>query len=123
MKQKKRGRNRQIVSPAELGRYADMIRSAVEKIVRNLGFYLTDLLFVHENQENYLRLTIMHEDRSVSLDDCEIVSRNVDKELDSLDPIPFSYMLEVQSRGISERSFQEQGHEFVLEKIGLTVRS
>ena len=131
MKQKKRGRNRQIVSPAELGRYADMIRPVVEKIVRNLGFYLTNLLFVHENQENYLRLTIMHKDHSVSLDDCEIVSRNVDKELDSLDPIPFSYMLEVQSRGvvttplqdIDKDAVQNLRHEFVLEKIGLTVRS
>ena len=121
MKQKKRGRNREIANPAELNRHASLIKPAIEKAVMELGFCLVNVSFTHENQENYLRLTVMNEDRPVSIDDCEVISRRAGKELDSLDTIPFSYMLEVQSKGIDENPIQR--HEFVLEKIGLTVRS
>ena len=130
MKQRKRDKNRQMGNPAELSKYAEIIRPAIERVIRELGFHLAELLFVNENQENYLRLTVMHEDRSVSLNDCETISKKVSKELDLSDPIPFSYMLEVQSRGVDTVPMQEVGentqnqrHEFVLEKIGLTVRS
>ncbi len=131
MKQRKRDKNKQKGNPAELSRYAGIIRPAVEKAVRNLGFNLVEVSFINENQENYLRLTILHEDRPVSIDDCAVVSRSVGKELDSSDLIPFSYMLEVQSRGvvttplqgIDEDAVQNLEHEFVLEKIGLTIRS
>ena len=120
---KQNRKNRQTVSAEEFSRYAGLVRPAVEKIVRNLGFCLVEVSFTNENQVNYLRLTVIHEDRPVSLDDCEIISRNTGKELDSLDPIPFPYVLEVQSKGINENTIQNQRHEFVLEKIGLTVRS
>ena len=131
MKQRKRGRNRETVNLAELSKHISLVRPAIEKTVMGLGFHLVDISFTHENQENYLRLTIMHEDRLVSMDNCELISRSVGKELDSLDPIPFSYMLEVQSRGavtaplqgINENTSENSRHEFVLEKIGLTVRS
>ena len=125
MKQKKNRKNRQSISTAELSKYESLVRPAIEKIVRTLGFNLVEVSFINENQENYLRITVMHDERSVSTGDCEVISRDVGKELDTLDPIPFSYMLEVQSRGavINENISQNQRHEFVLEKIGLTVRS
>jgi ribosome maturation factor RimP len=91
--------------------------------VKELGFNLIEVSFKNENQTNYLRVTVMHDDRSVSTGDCEVVSRSVGKELDSSDLIPFSYMLEVQSKGIDKGTVQNLEHEFVLEKIGLTVRS
>lgn len=121
MKQKKR--NKQVVGVAELGKYKSLVRPVIEKIVSNLGFHLIEVSFIKENQENYLRLTVMHEDRPVSTLDCEIISRNVGKELDSSDPIPFAYMLEVQSRGTVAASLENLEHEFTLEKTGLTVRS
>ena len=119
----KREKNRQIqtISKAELKKYEALVSPALEKVVRSLGFHLLNASFISENQENYLRLTIMHDERSVSTNDCEIVSRGVGKELDSTDLIPFPYMLEVQSRGVVTMPSHE--HEFVLEKIGLTVRS
>lgn len=121
MKQKKR--NKQVVGVAELSKYKSLVRPVIEKIVSNLGFHLVEVSFIKENQENYLRLTVMHEDRPVSTLDCEIISRNVGKELDSSDPIPFAYMFEVQSRGTVAASLENLEHEFVLEKTGLTVRS
>ena len=121
MKQKKK--NRQMINTAELSRYKSLVCPVIEKVVRELKFYLVEASFINENQTNYLRLTIMHEEHPVSIQDCEIVSRNVGKELDSSNLIPFSYVLEVQSRGAITASPQNPVHEFVLEKIGLTVRS
>ena len=119
MKQKKK--NRQPINPAELGKYVALVRPSIDKIVKELGFNLVEVSFTSENQTNYLRITVLHEDRPVSTDDCEIISRSIGKKLDSLDPIPFPYILEVQSRGVVTIPYQK--HEFVLEKIGLTVRS
>jgi ribosome maturation factor RimP len=121
MKQKKR--NKQVISATELSKYESLVRPVTEKIVSNLGFHLVEVSFIKENQENYLRITVMHEDRPVSTFDCETISRSVGKELDSSDPIPFAYMLEVQSRGTVAVPLKNPEHEFILEKTGLTVRS
>ncbi len=121
MKQNKR--NRKIVDIAVLKKQEALIHPVLEKVVKALGFNLFEILFVRENQENYLRLTIMHEDHPVSTNDCEIVSKSVSKELDSTDMIPFSYILEIQSKGIDEVISPSLKHEFILEKVGLTVRS
>ena len=121
MKQKKR--NRQSINSAELGKYESLVYPAIGEIIQKLGFHLVEISFTNENQENYLRITVMHEEHPISTGDCEIISRSVGKELDTLDLIPFAYMLEVQSRGAVTASPQNFKHEFVLEKIGLTVRS
>ena len=133
MKQKHNKKNRRVItSAAELSKYESLIRPVIEKIVMTLGFHLVEVSFTNENQENYLRITVMHEEHPVSTNDCEIISRGVGKELDSLDLIPFPYIFEVQSRGmlpmplerIDEDAVQNNfRHEFVLEKTGLTVRS
>ncbi len=122
MKQKK-SRQTTIRSTAELSKYESLVRPSIEKIVKGLGFHLVEVSFINENQINYLRLTVIHNERPISTEDCEIISRNVGKELDSSDIIPFPYMFEVQSRGVVTTPIQNQEHEFVLEKIGLTVRS
>lgn len=121
MKQNKR--NRQMVDTAELKKQEALVHPVLEKVVNALGFDLFELLFVRENQENYLRLTIVHKDRSVSTNDCEIVSRAVSKELDSMNTIPFPYILEIQSKRSDEAINPLLKHEFILEKVGLTVRS
>ncbi len=123
MKQKKNRKNIQTVNVSELKRYENLVHSTIEKIVSGLGFHLVEVSFIKENQENYLRLTVMHKDHPVSTYDCEIISRNVGKELDSSDPIPFAYILEVQSSGVVTTPSPNTGHEFILDKIGLTVRS
>jgi len=88
----------------------------VEKIVAGVGFRLLKLAFVNESGRYCLRLTITHLDHPISLDDCELVTKEVEKELDLKDPIPFPYVLEVESLGIRE-------HEFVLENLGLIIKS
>ena len=119
----RREREKQVSSQL-LSKYSLDLQPQLEKIVSELGLRLLELSFTNENQVNYLRLTITHLDRNISLTDCEIVSKRIGKELDLKDLIPFSYMLEVQSRGITYNNPTEIGnHEFVLKNLGLIVKS
>ena len=117
MNSKKTGR----ISNAELKTFSDSLQSFVKKIVSNLGFQLLDLSFVNENNTNYLRVTVKHPVHRISINDCELISKEIEKELDKKNSIPFSYLLEVQSSGISNSGKTE--HEFILEKIGLTIKA
>lgn len=86
--------------------------SEVEKlampIAQGLGLELWDIQFVKEGSTYYLRIFI-DKDGMVSIDDCEAMSRGIDKELDRADPIEQSYCLEVSSPGI-ERSLTKDWH-------------
>ena len=110
------------ISNSELEKYCNKLRPTVEKILSGLNYEFLDLSFVCENQTRYLRLTISSKEHLISLNDCEFVSREVGKELDSKNLIPVSYILEVQSPGISD-NLKNSGHEFVIENVGLIVKS
>ena len=75
------------------------ICSLVQPVITGMGFELYDLVFAKEGANWYLRVFI---DRAggVTIDDCESVSRAVEKYLDETDPIEQSYILEVSSPGI-----------------------
>ena len=60
---------------------------------------LVDVEFVKEGQNWYLRIFIDKEG-GVTVDDCETVSRAVEKVLDVEDPIEQAYILEVSSPGL-----------------------
>ena len=91
-----------------LNQYSIQLQPELEKLVANLGYELLRLVFICENQINYLRLTISRPSHLISLDDCELVSKQVEKELDKKDSMPFSYTLEVESPGVdSEKDKRE----------------
>ena len=110
------------INNQELSKHSKGLMPLFGKIVSELGFHLLELSFINENQTNYLRLTILHPDRQISLNDCEMVSKGIGKELDLKNLIPFSYILEVQSQGI-DRDTKKDEHEFVLKSLGLTVKT
>jgi ribosome maturation factor RimP len=89
-----------------------VVVSEVEKlalpIAQELGLELWEIQFVKEGSTYYLRIFI-DKDGGVSIDDCEAMSRAIDKELDRTDPIEQSYCLEVSSPGI-ERSLTKDRH-------------
>ena len=64
-----------------------------------LGLELVDVEFVREGGQYVLRFLIDKEG-GVTLDDCEALSRLLDSELDRLDPIDHSYLLQVSSPGV-----------------------
>lgn len=79
----------------------------LEPTINALGYELVDL-DVRSGRDGLLRLFI---DRapSVTLDDCEYVSRQIGDFLDVEDPIPGFYTLEVSSPGV-DRRLRTQDH-------------
>ena len=95
----------------------------VEETVLAMGYKLLTLSFECENMINYLRVTIFRPEHLITLNDCELVSRKFASALDEKDLIPFSYTLEIQSSGIENKTDNEISHEFVLDKLGITLKS
>lgn len=97
------------------------VASVVEKlatpVASNLGLDIWNVEFVKEGSSYFLRIFIDKED-GVSIDDCEAMSRAIDKVLDDADPIEQSYCLEVSSPGI-ERSLKKESQfkKYIGEKI------
>ena len=68
-------------------------------IIEEKNLELVDIEFVKEGPNWYLRIYIDKEN-GVSIDDCEAVSKALEKKLDETDPIEQAYILEVSSPGI-----------------------
>ena len=84
-----------------------MNRSEYEKRTEELllpilaehGFELVDVEFVKEGSSWYLR-SYIDKPGGISIDDCEVVSRALEKALDREDFIAEAYVLEVSSPGL-----------------------
>lgn len=68
---------------------------------------LVDVEYVKEGQDWVLRVFI-DKPEGIDIEDCEAVSRKLGEELDVVDPIPGSYLLEVSSPGL-ERPLKSDG--------------
>lgn len=79
-----------------------------EPVLGKLGLELWDVRFVKEGATWYLRYFIDTPD-GVNIQQCTDFSRAVEVELDAVDPIPQSYVLEVCSPGI-ERELRLDSH-------------
>jgi len=77
----------------------DTIRDIAVPLIEKAGFELVDLEYQKEGNNWVLRFFIDHEN-GIDHQACELVSNLVGDELDRLDPIPHSYLLEVSSPGI-----------------------
>lgn len=69
------------------------------QVADSKGFELVDMEFVKESGNWYLRYYI-DKTGGVTLDDCQLISMELSKMLDEMDPIPYSYFLEVSSPGV-----------------------
>lgn len=79
----------------------------IKPVVLTLGYEFYYIEFVNEEGENYLRVYIDNE-KGISLEDCEKVSRKVSELLDEVDPIDCGYYLEVSSPGIFRTLFTDE---------------
>lgn len=77
----------------------EQLRELLGPLVSALGYELWELEYLQRAGGSVLRLYIDSPD-GISLDDCERVSRAVSERLDSDDPIPGQYTLEVSSPGL-----------------------
>ena len=79
------------------------IKSSIEPALQNLGFRLVRILFSGGKKTGGNKLQIMAEpieDREMTVEDCEKISRHVATLLDVDDPISSAYVLEVSSPGV-----------------------
>lgn len=74
----------------------------MEPILGANGFELYDVEYVKEGNNWYLRAYIDKEG-GITVDDCELVSRELSDLLDKEDFIPDAYILEVSSPGLGRQ--------------------
>lgn len=77
-------------------------------VAQALSLVLWDVRFEKEGSSWFLRIFI-DKDGGVTIDDCENMSRGIDKLLDEADPIEQSYFLEVSSPGLG-RELRKDWH-------------
>lgn len=94
--------------PVKVNSISETVYSIAKPIAESLNLEIWDVKFVKEGPNRYLRIFIDN-DAEITLDDCEKMSRAINDPLDELDPIPFSYILEVCSPGI-ERELTKDWH-------------
>lgn len=75
------------------------VESDLEPILLDLQLELVDVEFVKEGPNDYLRIYIDKEN-GVTIDDCQLTSRSIEKVLDEKDIIKTPYILEVSSPGL-----------------------
>ena len=81
----------------------------LEPGVVSLGLVLWAIEIIGRASRLTLRLVIDHPDRSVTVDDCESISRQASRMLDVEDPLSERYTLEVSSPGV-ERALHRLEH-------------
>ncbi|RMF76091.1 MAG: ribosome maturation factor RimP [Acidobacteria bacterium] len=85
------------------------IRAIADRAAADQGVEIYDLVYRRLGPRWKLQVFLWRDDRPVSLDDCERVSRQISRELDIEDPIPHGYDLEVSSPGL-ERPLRTPAH-------------
>lgn len=77
------------------------IRHIIEAAIEELGFLLVRVLYSGGAGRNQLQIMAEpREDREMTVEDCQAISRHVSALLDVEDPISDAYTLEVSSPGI-----------------------
>ncbi len=97
-----------------------IVTEAALPVCESFGVNLWDVKFEKEGAMWYLRVFIDKEN-GVNINDCENVSRALDKILDEIDPIDMSYTLEVSSPGV-ERDLVREEHFKAFIGQDITVR-
>ena len=84
------------------------VKEVIKDIIENLGYTIYDIIYEKEGKDNYLRIFI-DKDRTINIEDCEIVNNAITDILDEKDIIKNAYMLEVSSPGL-ERRIRDDNH-------------
>jgi len=101
---------------------AQQLTSLITPLVETLGLECLGVEFGQHSSNSLLRIYIDVADRAVTVEDCEIVSREVSAMLDVNDPISGHYTLEVSSPGLDRPLFTApQFARFVGEPAKITV--
>jgi ribosome maturation factor RimP len=83
----------------ETGVAAD-IAAVVEPVLGDLGFRLVRVKIQGDGRDRIVQLMAERPDGSITVDDCEAISKGISPVLDVADPVSGAYRLEVSSPGI-----------------------
>ena len=75
------------------------VKEIIEPVIKGLGVALEDMELRKMGRRVFLRV-IIDKEGGVTIDNCELVSREIEAQLDVEDPIPYPYTLEVSSPGL-----------------------
>ena len=104
----------EVVSRWEESAPEEIVRALAEPLAKELGLIIWDVTFTKEGADWYLRIFIDKEG-GVGIDDCVDLTRAINPVLDSEDPIPQEYTLEVSSPGINRKLTRPEHFEAFLE--------
>lgn len=79
----------------------EQVEEKIKEKVNDLGFDIEYVEFVKEGENNILRVVLDKNDGTVNIDDCELVSRTIEDDVDKL--IKTEYVLEVSSPGLERQ--------------------
>jgi len=85
----------------------DKLKKALEQLLKESGYELYELKYIQQKSKKTLRIFIDRLDRSISIKDCEEVSRKVGPLIDEGELLSGSYFLEVSSPG-AERELRNE---------------
>jgi ribosome maturation factor RimP len=89
--------------------YEERTQQLLMPILQEHGFELVDVEFVKEGSSWYLR-SYIDKPGGINVDDCEIVSRALEAQLDREDFISEAYVLEVSSPGLGRPLKKEKDY-------------
>ena len=81
-----------------MSKVTEVVEELASPLIQELGLELVEIEYVKEGKNWFLRVYI-DSDSGVDIEDCGLVSERLSEKLDSLDPIPHNYFLEVSSPG------------------------
>lgn len=84
-----------------------IVEEIAAPIADKLKLRLWDIRYLKEGSQWFLRIFI-DKDGGVDINDCENMSRAIDKPLDDADPIDGEYILEVSSPGIERELIKDR---------------
>lgn len=79
----------------------ETITPVIENIADRLGLVILEVSFVKESGRWFVRIFIYSQEHSISHQDCENLTRELDEYLDRLIPVP--YYLEISSPGLDRK--------------------
>lgn len=85
---------------------SNKVENLIMPVIEKNKIELVDVQYLKEGKEWYLRIFI-DKPEGITLDDCELISREIGQLLDERDLIKTSYILEVSSPGI-ERPLKKE---------------
>jgi ribosome maturation factor RimP len=94
----------------------------LDPILGSLGLSLWNMEFQKHGPSWLLRVYIDREESGVTLNDCEVVSRDLGAALDVEDIIPHTYTLEVSSPGL-DRTLSKPEHFVRLQEVLVKIKT